>query len=308
MFCQTLPYKAQVFLAGTDYFSNVAFEGWNNNPHRGSDPVRNIYVYDDSAHGFVNFMSLRGACRKVSANELGNRLAVIQAIPGKEHGENVLSMWIFDADRKKIIDVNNVYDFKWLRNDSIVFVSGSASEDNEIGGFSPTGTWILSLRSKKPQKIFDEGYWISVDERSHTIYIDNYWKVYAFDYSIGVLHETKLNGNCFSPNGKYYYRSRSVYWPFVLYEASSNRPVKVSGIDSSAEYALWLNQREETLVAGNYYGEKKIIDVGTSKTLGYISGKIIGFTKERNAEAIVIKDKRHFKSLSASKVEKIKLN
>ena len=217
-------------------------------------------------------------------------------------------MWIFDSDRKKIIDVNNVYDFKWLHNDSIVFVSGSASEDNEIGGFSPTGTWILSLRSKKSHKIFDEGYWISVDERSHTIYIDNYWKVYAYDYSMGVLHETELNGNCFSPNGKYYYRSRSVYWPFVLYEASSNRPVKVSGIDSSAEYALWLNQREETLVAGNYYGEKKIIDVGTSKTLGYISGKIIGFMKERNAEAIVIKDKRHFKSLSASKVEKIKLN
>jgi len=302
------PYKDKILLSGNDYFWTLVFQGWNDRAKYDWDLMRNVYVYNDSLSAFEKYIHLPGDCKKVSPNDLGEKIAVVVIKPNpnkKEVSEYVLI--IFDSKGQKIIEIENVYDFEWFPNKEIIlYVSGRPSEVNEIGGFTPTGTWVLDLLSQTKEKILNEGYWLSVDEKSQTIFIDNYWKVYAYDYPNRALRETELKGNRFSPDGKYYFRNRGAYWPFVVYETRSNQPVKIPGVDSSAQYAKWLSGKPATLIAGDYDGEKKIIDVGSSKIIGSLSGKILGFSTKDN-EAIVIKDKKYLKNLSKPKVEKVKL-
>ncbi|MBU2445467.1 MAG: hypothetical protein KJ666_07835 [Bacteroidetes bacterium] len=305
LFSQSGVYSNKIFLSGKDYFWNLVFDGWEGK-HYDWSLDRKVYVYDDSLRGFREYLNLPGVCQRVVPNIYGNKLALI-FVPtsGTDFGEHHLL--VLDSIGKKVIEIANVFDFEWLPSkDTLIFVSGEYSETNEIGGFTPTGTWILDLKTKESKKISNEGYWVSIDERSETIFIDGYWKVYAYDYSKGILRETDLKGNRFSSDRKYYYRTIGGYWPIKVYETATNSVLTISAIDTIAQYAQWLPGGSHSLVVGDPNKEKKIVNIKTGTVIGKISGTILGFDEKRR-QHLVFKDKRHLKHLTKSKLEWVKI-
>lgn len=298
-------YKSRILLDGNQYFWNFVFDGWDKKYD--SEIRGRVYAYDEAANTFEKFLELDGICQKVISNSKGDKIAVVRSLHDRISGYNNYSLILFDSARNKITQFSDVFDFEWFpTQDSLIYITGGYNENNEIGGYTPTGVWILDLRKNHSKKISDTGYWLFIDEESEVVYIDDYRKVYAYNYFENTLRETNLMGNRFSPNGKYYFRNRSGYWPLVVYEAQTNRSIAIQGADSSAQYAQWQNGRDQTLIAGDFYGEKKIIDIGTQSILGNILGKILGFSKN-GKEILVYKDKRHLKNLNESKVELIKV-
>lgn len=305
-FTQSNMYSGRLFISGKDYFWDFVFDGWSEKKYDWR-LMQKVYVYDDSSRRFQEYIDLPGPCQKVSSNAIGNNLALILAI--QTSGTDVYEhrLQVFDSRSKKIVEIANVYDFKWLQSgDTLVYVTGKHSETNEIGGFSPTGTWYLDFKTKKSHKISDVGYWLFIDESSKTFYIDDYWKVYAYNYSKGILQETDLKGNRFSPDREYYYRTIGGYWPLKVYETATNSVLTISAIDTTAQYAQWVPGESHNLVVGDPYKEKKIVNIKTGTVIGKIEGKIQGFDEKRK-QYLVFKDKRHLKNLTKSKLEWVEI-
>lgn len=306
LFTQSNPYRGKIFIPGKDYFWDIVFNGWNGKLYDWS-LMQKVYVYDDSSRGFQEYLDLLGPCQKVAHNVTGDKLALIVVVPTAGTDVGAHHLQILDSTGKKVIEIANVYDFEWLHsNDTVVYLTGKHSETNEIRGFSPTGTWILDLKTKTSHKIAELGYWLFIDESSETIYIDHYWKVSAYDYSKGSLLETNLKGNRFSPSRKYYYRTPGGYWPFMIYETATNKPVKITAIDTTVQFVQWVPSMEHVVILGDYHAEKKIIDIESGRMLSSISGTVLGFN-ERTKEFLVHRNKRYLKAISESKLEWMKI-
>ena len=273
-------FKDKIMLSGMDYFFTFVDTGGNPGKQDMSS-FHKIFIFNDTEQTFMPILTVQGSCKEVVPNPAGDKLAVLTVRKDSSNQLGKYVLQIIDTLGRTMIEVSDVFGFEWFPGkDMIAYVSGVTSEDNEIGGFGPTGVWILNLTNMKKEKISDNGYWVSLNKNSSKIYIDTDQEVDSYDLTTKKVHVTNLLGNRFSPNGKYYFREVDVYRPIVIYNTKTNIPVALQ-IDSTGQFAMWLKDKEQTLIVGDYDKDKKIIDVATGKVFGTISGKILGNKKAR---------------------------
>ncbi len=162
-----------------------------------------------------------------------------------------------------------------------------------------TTNWEKNIINSKVS--YQDVTWAKFDS---LIYATDYINVYKIDNRSGTIKETPLKGIYFSSDGKYYYKPNYEGSGFQLFEALSNEEVTPTTINKEVvNFYQWFDKNE--LVIGDITHEKKIIDVSTGEVKKTFSGNMIGYDA-RTSEIIVYKDKKVFKDLSESKIEKIR--
>jgi len=104
-----------------------------------------------------------------------------------------------------IMVIPDVQVFSWSPDSSkLAYIAGI---DYEGFAFTPSGLWILDVKSKDIRKLDPIGgydiYWASFDNH---IYATDFRLVYKYDPKTGEKTETTYKGIYFSPDGKFYFK------------------------------------------------------------------------------------------------------
>ncbi|MBA4313585.1 MAG: hypothetical protein C0417_13250 [Chlorobiaceae bacterium] len=196
--------------------------------------------------------------------------------------------------------------FDWSKDThKIVYVTGLRYEGKPFT--KADRLWILDLKTGRKRDLGKcneiDIHWAQFDGM---IYTTDLTKVYQYNPEKGYRKITPYKAIYFSPYGEYSYQPNYEGTGFKLFETISNRDITPNNIKKeNVNFYRWIGKDE--LVAGDVTLEKYIIDVQTGRTKNIFTGNMIGYN-DKTSEIYVHKDKKVFKELPDSKIEKIKID
>jgi len=210
---------------------------------------------------------------------------------------------ILSCDLRILSSIDSVTAYSWDNNkESIVYIKGYRLQEKPM--FVSTGVYILNVKDNKSEKIGDFGFDVSWQIYDNNIYIKDTNGVFVYDTKLRTLTKTEYWGIYFSADGIFYLNPAYEGAGIDIYKTQSNEIVKIDNLDSkNPSFFKWIGKDE--LIIGDVILEKKIIKISNRKIQKTFSGKIFGYNS-RTVEIYVYKDKRFFKELADSKIEKFK--
>jgi len=212
---------------------------------------------------------------------------------------------IIDTNGNILSRVNDAVIFDWApTSDKIVYGTGIFLTD--AGYPKAKRLWIYDIKSANKVDIGEASAtnlsWAIFDS---LIYIHEKGGIFKIDPSTQLKIKTQYWDLIFSPDVKYYYIPNSEGGGFYLFETKSNAEIALPDINKKENRInYWLGKKDE-LVVGDGIRDNRIMNVRTGATIKSFSGKMIGYNPEMS-EMYVYKDKRFFKELADSKIEKFK--
>ncbi len=212
---------------------------------------------------------------------------------------------ILTSSLKVFLSIDSVMTYSWNpTGEKVAYIKGFRKQEKTM--FVPTGVFILDVKSKKSEKIADSGYDIQWAGFDSYIYIQDWSGVLRYNTSTKYLQKVGNKGIYFSADGKYYLCPGYEGKGFELFDAQSNQQVVLNSINTGdANFFQWLGGSQ--LVAGDMFLQKKIIDVKTGTVRKTFNGKVFAFNPH-TSEIWFHMDKKVFKELNQSKIDKIKLD
>ncbi len=268
-----------------------------------------LVLYNNNSNILVKSIDGLGA----SDIDVSNKLKVISVLGSevekvpkghkiKSGGHNGLI--ILSTELKILYSIDSVMAYTWNpAKDRIAYIKGYRLQEKPM--FCPTGVYLLDVKSKRSKKIGDSGIDITWQEFDDNIYIQDWDGVFVYNTKSNILEKTQHKGIYFSKDGKHYFSRFYEGGGIEIFETQSNRKIDIDGIKTDrANFYQWLNKDE--LIIGDISLEKKVVNINTGIVKNKFTGKMIGYNL-KTLEIIVYKDKKMFKELSESKIEKIKI-
>jgi WD40 repeat protein len=213
---------------------------------------------------------------------------------------------VIDANGRLVSKIDGVALFDWSpRNDRLVYATGIRYSDKDAP--STNHLWSLDLEINRKVDLGKSSAlaisWVAFDG---SVYAKEPQGVFKIDANSGKRDKTNYRDIHFSQDGKYYFAPSLDPKYFRVFERATNRNITPNSIRDlpSTTFAHWA-PNGRSLIIGDGTFDKKILDVESGMTISSFTGKIIGY--DRNTlEIITRKDKRVFRELQETRVEKLK--
>ncbi len=211
---------------------------------------------------------------------------------------------VIDTNGNILSRVDDAVIFDWApTSDKIVYGTGILYTDT--GYPKANRLWIYVIKSANKEDIGVSSAWnLSWATFDSLIYIHEKGGIFKIDPSTQLKIKTQYWDLNFSPDGKYYYIPNREGGGFYLFETKSNHEIALPDINKKENRInYWLGKDE--LVVGDGIRDNRIINIVTGESKKAFSGRLIGYFPE-TSDFYVYKDKRFFKELADSKIEKFK--
>ena len=236
-------------------------------------------------------------------------LGTVNNIFQNEQGVNYIKtlLVVVDTNANIVFKDEDSQAFDWSPDgQKIAIVSGRKYADKD----APTTErlWILNIDTKQKSFIAPtdaiEIQWSKFD---NNIYLKERSQVSVIETATMRKELTRYKDIHFSPSGRYYLLLRTLPGLSRLFESQTNKDVTPSFLREKSfdvNYFIWLDG--QTIAIGDATFEKKILDVEEGKIIKTFDGRVFGFDKSKQ-ELVLHKDKRYFKHLTDSRLEKVRI-
>jgi hypothetical protein len=276
---------------------------------------RTIYIYDvesgikkaiystDQNHVFAD----HNVKLSLSNNLVAAIARSIDYVHGEIYGRDYIDHTLLLISLKGVLvrTIPNVQRYAWSPDGKkLVCILG---KEIEGFGFAADSLIIVSInkwekRIISPKVGYQDIYWAEFDSM---LYATDYFNVHKINPENGSIVKVNFKGIYFSSIGEYYYQPNYEGGGFKLFESKSNLEITPPVIKKEhVNFYQWISNDE--IVIGDVISEKKIIVVSTGKIMKTFTGQMIGYDP-KTSEIYVHKDKKVFKALPSSKIEKIKI-
>lgn len=190
---------------------------------------------------------------------------------------------VLNSEGKELYKVENVQAFDFSPSESeVVVIDGIAYEGF---GFKAKNMKIINIETGVVKKVADVEKENDQDVRWNVhdslIYTTNYADVNIYNPKTFKKNKSSYKGIYFSPDGKYYFDPAVEGSELKVYDANSNTEVTQKNLNEVYNsFSEWLPGEPLTLVAGEYFKEKIILDVAKQIVKDKIEGEWIGYDKK----------------------------
>jgi hypothetical protein len=202
---------------------------------------------------------------------------------------------VYSRKAEKIGEFANCQRLAWAPSgDELVYIAG---RDHEGFGFRSDSIYIIGIPGftvKVAMKIPKEITPIDISWAAHnsSIYIQGLGKgrpVWVLNRATRTLERTTFRGIHFSPSGKFYFYPGYEGESTRIYQALDNKIVSPPRfIPRKFFFAEWLPGDE--LLAGDFLGEKRVVEVPSMAEIMTITGKVIDVIEA--TKTIIVNDGR----------------
>ncbi len=275
-----------------------------------NDESRILYVYDAKNQISTRLYEAPSGFRIDSYGQspAGKQIALLET--NGEHmrkgdlGYAIKNLVIINQNGKVLKRIKNVLEYSWSpAGNSIAFIRGL-----DYGGMElkPEGIWLLSLSNLNTEDKLSDVKASDIQWARHNNKIYVKWKeVYELDPREKTSTKTDFQGIFFSEDGKYYFRPNYEGTGFKLFDTGSNKEIALKSIDNKkVNFYRWI--KDSHLIVGDITFEKRVLSAKRGDSLSSFSGKVIGFNP-KTSEIYVHKDKKAFRGLAKSSIERMKL-
>ncbi len=268
-----------------------------------------IYKNDSSKNVFeeTNWICQNNNIKSTPDGSYLGAIARTRELVKDEKGNEYIGhmLLIFNPAGKLLKTLPNVIQFAWSPDCKQIVYIEAKGDLEDYYYLIPKTLKTYQIVTDKIISFYPGGYadiaWANHDSM---IYYTDLHNVYKINPHNKEKVKVDYHGIYFSSDGKYYF-NLGYEAPLKLYESKTNREIKIGDMDEDIlSFGRWIDKYN--LVVGHVYDEKKIIDVRNGEAIIWFTGEMFGYNS-KTKEIYVYKDKKIFKELDDSKIQKIKI-